>query len=65
MIKTAIRLKNDMVMVFDESGEEIPEYQGQYEDRKESILKDAPADAVFAHGFTNSGKLQEVAREEW
>ena len=65
MIKTAIRLKNDMVMVFDESGEEIPEYQGQYEDVKESILKDAPADAVFAHGFTNSGKLQEVAREEW
>ena len=65
MIKTAIRLKNDMVMVFDESGEEIPEYQGQYEDVKESILKDAPADAVFTHGFANSGKLQEVAREEW
>ncbi len=65
MIKTAIRLKNNMVMVFNESGEEIPEYQGQYEDVKESILRDAPADAVFTHGFTNSGRLLEVPREEW
>ena len=65
MIKTAIRLKNDIVMVFDESGEEIPEYQGQYGEVRESVLRDAPADAVFAHGFTDSGKLQEVAREEW
>ena len=65
MIKTAIRFKNDMVVVFDESGEEIPEYRGQYEEVKESILRDAPPDAVFSHGFTNSGKSSEVPREEW
>ena len=65
MIKTAVRLKNNMVMVFNESGEELPDYQGQYEDVKEGILRDAPADAVFTHGFTNSGRLLEVPREEW
>ena len=64
-IKIAIRLKNDMVMVFDRNGEEIPKYQGQYEDVKENVLKDAPSDAVFAHGFTDSGELRKVPREEW
>lgn len=64
-IKIAIRLKNDMVMVFDRNGEEIPKYQGQYEDVKENVLKDAPPDTVFAHGFTDSGELRKVPREEW
>jgi len=65
MIKIAIRLKNNMVMVFDEDGELIPKYQGQYEEVKESILKDAPPGAVFTHGFINSGKSLEVPREKW
>ena len=65
VIKTAIRLKNNMVVVFDEKGEQIPEYQGQYNEVKESILRDAPPDAVFSHGFTNSGKSLEVPREKW
>ena len=64
-IKIAIRLKNNMVMVFDRNGEEIPKYQGQYEDVKENVLKDAPPNAVFAHGFTDSGVLREVPRKEW
>ncbi len=64
-IKTVIRFKNNMVVVFDEEGEQIPEYQGQYEEVKESILKDGPPDAVFAHGFTDFGRLLEVPREEW
>ena len=64
-IKIAIRLKNDMVMVFDRNGEEIPKYQGQYEDVKENVLKDASPDVVFAHGFTDSGELRKVPREEW
>ena len=64
-IKTAIRFKNDMIVVLDESGEPIPEYQGQYEEVKESVLRDAPADAVFSHGFINSGELGKVPREEW
>ena len=64
-IKTAIRFKNNMVVVLDESGEPIPEYQGQYEEVKENVLRDASPDTVFAHGFINSGELLKVPREEW
>ena len=70
MIKSVIRLhnnmvQNNMVMVFDKNGEQIPEYQGQYEEVKDSILRDASADTTFAHGFTELGELQKVTREEW
>ncbi len=65
MIKTAVRLQNNTVMVFDRRGKQIPKYQGQYDEVKESILKDAHKDTVFAHGFNNDGKLLKVSREEW
>jgi len=54
-----------MVMVFDRRGRQIPDYQGQYQKVKENILRDAPPDAVFAHGFTTAGKPREISREEW
>ncbi len=65
MIKTAIRFRNNIVMVFDKRGEQIPKYQRQYEEVKESILEDAPPDTIFALGFTDAGELREVPREEW
>ena len=65
MIKTAIRFRNNMVMVFDKGGEQIPRYQGQYEKVKESILGDALPDTIFALGFTDAGELRKVPREEW
>lgn len=65
MIKAAIKFRNNMVMVFDENGEQIPKYQGKYEGIKESILKYAPPDTIFAHGFTDAGELLKVSREEW
>ncbi len=65
VIKSVLKARNSMVMVFDEEGEQIPEYQGQYEEVKERILKDAPPDAVFTHGFTDAGELRKVSREEW
>ncbi len=65
MIKTAIRFQNNMVMAFDKEGEQIPRYQGKYEEVKESILKDAPPEAVFAHGYSDTGELIKVSREEW
>jgi len=65
MIKTAIRFRSNMVMVFDRRGEQIPEYQGQYEDVKESILEDALPDTIFTLGFTDAGELLKVPREEW
>ena len=64
MTKTVIRFQN-MVVVFDKKGEQMPEYQGQYEAVKESILGDAPPDAIFAHGLTDDGELRRVPREEW
>ena len=65
MIKTVIKCANGMVMVFDKRGRQIPKYQGQYEEVKESILKDAPSQAIFAHGFTDMGELRKVSRAEW
>ena len=65
MIKTVMRFRNNMVMVFDKRGEQIPEYQGQYEKVKESILADALPDTIFALGFSDAGELREVPREEW
>jgi len=65
MIKTVMRFKNNMVMVFDRRGEQIPKYQGQYEKVKTSILRDALSDTIFALGFTDAGELRKVPREEW
>ncbi len=31
MIRTVIRCQNNMVLVFDKEGKQIPKYQGQYE----------------------------------
>ena len=64
-IKTVIRCQNDMVMVFDKEGEQIPEYQGQYEEVKESILKNAPSDAIFGHLPDYETELQRVSRNDW
>ena len=65
MIKTIVRLKNDMVMAFDAEGEQVPEYQGQYEDVKGSILRDAPLDAVFTRWFSYDIEPENVYRESW
>ena len=65
MIKTIIRVQNDMVMVFDTEGEQIPKYQGQYEDVKGSVLKNAPPEAVFAHWFDYGDEPETVPREGW
>ncbi len=65
MIKAVFRFRNNMVAVFDERGEQIPRYQGQYAEVRESILGDAPPEAIFACGFTETGELLRVPREEW
>ena len=65
MIKSVIRFKNNMVMVFDEKGRQLPVYQGQYQEVKETILKEAAAEAIYAHGLTASGELLKVTRENW
>ncbi len=65
MIRIVIKLRNDMVMVFDADGEQIPEYQGQYEDVKVSILRDAPPEVIFARWFNHDTAPEIICREEW
>ena len=65
IISMIIRLKDDMVMVFDTEGEQIPEYQGKYEDVSGGILKDAPPDAVFNNWSSNDDRPVGVSKEEW
>lgn len=65
MIRSVIKTPNNMVMVFDEYGEQIPEYQGQYEEVKERILKDAPPETIFGYWFDYEADIQTVSREEW
>ncbi|MFC1948884.1 hypothetical protein ACFLW0_01750 [Chloroflexota bacterium] len=65
MIKTAVRCPNDMVMVFDEMGEQVPEYQGWYEEVRDGILRDAPLDAAFGYFIDAVPEIQDVPRVEW
>ena len=64
MISDVIKFQNGIVMVFDETGEQIPKYQGRYEQVKAEILAHAPKTAKFFHGVWNvSGNA--VPRKEW
>ncbi len=65
VIKSVYRIKNDTVMVFDAEGEQVPEYQGRYEDVKESILREAPSDAVLSHWFDNTMESEVMTQENW
>ena len=65
MIKTAIKCPNGIVMVFDKGGRQVPEYQGQYQEVKEGILKNAPPDAIFGYFLNYESELRAVPREEW
>jgi hypothetical protein len=65
MIKTVIRIKNDMVLVFDENGEQIPRYQGYYYEVKDKILADARTGSTFNHWFGYSLKPAVVRADTW
>lgn len=65
MIKTVIRIENDMVMVFDENGDEIPEYQGNYDYVKDRIMADADTESVFKHWLGSWPKPRMVAPDHF
>ena len=65
MIKTVVRFQNNLVVVFDKKGEQIPEYQGRYEDVKGRILKDALPETVFTQWPDCETDIRMVSREEW
>ena len=46
-ITTVIKYSNGIVLVFDQNGEQMPDYQGRYSDVKDRILADAPESAEF------------------
>ncbi|MFH1381429.1 MAG: hypothetical protein ABIH70_00860 [Chloroflexota bacterium] len=55
MINKVVRFVDDMVLVFDEIGEQTYIYDGHYDELKMAILLDAPADVVFADSPGESG----------
>jgi hypothetical protein len=61
-IRNVIKSEKGMVLVFNQNGEQIPKYQGQYEEVRETILRKAPLDAVFSHAST---VIQDIPREKW
>ena len=64
MIQNVIKFQNGVVIVFDQDGEQIPEYQGHYDQVRDLILRDAPESAKFYHAVFNLSD-KPVAREEW
>ena len=64
MINEVIRSQNGMVLVFDEKGEQMVEYQGRYQDARVKILARAPKKAKFYHGTWPQGRSL-VPRKEW
>lgn len=67
MIDHVIKFDNGMVMVFDEYGDYLPEYQGRYEEVRDKILADAPQSARFFRAIPREEWLekQEVSRKDW
>jgi hypothetical protein len=64
VIDEVIKLPNGMVVVFDEEGEQMPEFQGRYPDVRAKILAQAPKGAKFFHGGYPLEK-NPVARKDW
>jgi len=64
-IRSVIKTPSKMVIVFDENREQIPEYQGPYEEVKELILKDAPPETIFGAWVDYESDIKTVSREKW
>lgn len=58
------RWQNEMVMVFDQNGKQIPKYQGEYSQVKDKILKDASPDTKFFN-FQGRSHPSYVNKEDW
>lgn len=55
---------NGMCMVFDKDGEQIPEYQGRWEEVSDSILKDKPAEVTIQGGCWLGLSREKQPKEE-
>ena len=64
MIDNVVRFPNDIVMVFDENGRQMPAYEGRYEEVRDKVLADAPQSAKFFHG-TGYLSGSPIPRKDW
>jgi hypothetical protein len=65
LIKTVIRLNNNFVMVFDENGDQVSEYQGSYNNVKYRILSDVSPDTQYIHWYDAVADPKKVSLENW
>lgn len=65
MIKSVVRCPNDMVLVFDENDEQLPQFQGPYPEVRERILRQASAETIFGNWSDLSQDVTPVSREDW
>lgn len=65
MVNTVIRAANNMVIAFDEQGNQMPAYQGKYEDVKKKIIADLGAGAAYIHWFGTSSEPDAVTPVNW
>ena len=63
MIKKVIWCYNGMVVVFDEKGEQMPEYQGHYDKVWSMIMRDKTTDTVFDLPLLRIQQLAGVEQE--
>ena len=63
MINSVMKSEEGMVLVFDDKGNQMPEYQGKYEEVKKRILRDAMPGTMFWH--RENRRNRQVPREVW
>ena len=52
-------------MVFDENGEQLSEYQGNYDKVKQRIFANASPDTKYIHWFGEAAEPKTVSVEHW
>jgi len=62
MIVAVYRFTNGMVMVFDENGKQVPEFQGRWEEKKEAIEAATPIHNTHGPIDWFSSDLSEVLK---
>lgn len=62
-IMRVICWQNGQVMVFDQDGLQMPEYQGRLSEVKAKILAAAGSDTLFEIGNWNTGQFRKITRE--
>lgn len=63
-IEHVILWSNANVMVFGDTGNQVPDLQGVYFDVKDKVLESSDANTTFYHGVWREG-CQRVDRKDW